>query len=99
MPDKYRERAAELVDDWDHLAFCSLDDLSNRIATLCAQVAEESAPRWIPVTERLPQVKHGIFIVVDENGWVRAEAWRDGLWLNQPSPITHWQPLPPPPQD
>lgn len=28
--DKYRERAAELVEDWDYQTFCSLDDLSNR---------------------------------------------------------------------
>lgn len=64
-------------------------------------------PRWIPVTERLPDT-FGQFIVAVNNDFGNGysdyadydpyqRSWRTGLSLNGTECVTHWQPLPAPP--
>ena len=66
-------------------------------------------PRWIPVTERLPE-RFGQFIVTVkndlENGYSDyadydpyLRSWRTGLGLHGSERITHWMPLPEPPKE
>lgn len=61
-------------------------------------------PRWIPVTERLPEVgvyvlivRHAHYVecgVLTENGW----GWSSGRLFDAVAErMTHWQPLPGPP--
>ncbi len=55
----------------------------------------ETAPRWIPVTERLPE--DGELVLA----W--SESLRDlGMGVLdefEPTQVTHWMPLPEPPED
>lgn len=89
-------------------------DLIERLTARCARYAEEIAvaqerTRWIPVTERLPEVWRN-----DENAEIvnymiyspdfgvdignyhaKAKKW---LCMALPCTVTHWRPLPEPPE-
>ena len=76
-----------------------------------ALVAKESAEllerRWIPVTERLPEdpvkkvlvfVPHTHGNIVDAGRYLGADGWvLEGWYLTQ-NAVTHWMPLPEPPE-
>lgn len=52
-------------------------------------------PHWIPVTERLPEV--GVVLAFNSEGFFRVyEA--EGLSRYPPGNVTHWMPLPEPPE-
>ena len=90
-------------------------DLIEKLTDRCARYAEEIAvaqerQRWIPVTERLPEVSNSwgvsdivLCIISDPSGypppnpglWVYLE---DGRWTchGQIVRVTHWMPLPAP---
>lgn len=66
------------------------------------------APKWIPVTVRLPE-KFGEYLVVvkKETGEVYSDyadydlfqqRWTTGLYFEIGSCVTHWMPLPEPPK-
>ncbi len=65
------------------------------------------AMRWIPVTERLPEdpvkkvlifVPHTHGNIVDVGRYLGADGWvLEGWYLTQTS-VTHWAPLPEPPE-
>lgn len=76
--------------------------LQKEIEDLRAQL-----PRWIPVTERLPDdpvkkvlifVPHTHGNIVDVGRYLGADGWvLEGWYLTQTS-VTHWMPLPEPPE-
>jgi hypothetical protein len=75
-------------------------------------VRVEDIPRWIPVTERLPELEAKVLVAgggLIEIGWrehfanyaVPATEWTLGEELDageHPKWITHWMPLPEPPE-
>ena len=88
-------------------------DLIEKLIDRCARYAEEIAvaqerPRWIPVTERLPEDPMKKYIVfsphphgniVDVGRYLGADGWvLEGWYLTQ-SAVTHWMPLPEPPEE
>ena len=89
-------------------------DLIERLTARCARYAEEIAvaqerTRWIPVTERLPEVWRNDenaelvnymiyspdFGVDIGNYHAKAKKW---LCMALPCTVTHWRPLPEPPE-
>lgn len=79
------------------------DALKKRVAELEAHV-----PRWIPVTERLPEKwrncltlsYEGYIAILEFRWWLSSEndGWFD-LEDYKIGGITHWMPLPPPPKE
>lgn len=73
-------------------------------------IEQSSKPRWIPVTERLPE-KNGPYLCcwkasADEKKHIaRIMVWRaDTGWMNvwdepMSNYVTHWMPLPQPPEE
>ena len=72
-------------------------------------IEELSKPRWIPVTERLPEEHVFVLIRQDEDRMMVAERVDGDWWYryfaydvdrwdeNEQGTITHWMPLPEPP--
>ena len=84
--------------------------LKPRFLAICAAREESSQPRWIPVTERLPNNDDFVIVTVkDESGdspYIYSDfGWyldRAGCWIvntEQRTDITHWMPLPKPPKE
>lgn len=88
-------------------------DLIERLTARCARYAEgiavaQERTRWIPVTERLPEdsmqkvlvfVPHIHGDIVDGGRYLGADGWvLEGWYLTQ-SAVTHWMPLPEPPEE
>ena len=86
---------------------CSLQGC-NILREAVAAIREKEERRWIPVTERLPDIGQKCLIANREivvRGWLRPDGvWKTGvssdeIWskfsLYQP---THWMPLPEPPK-
>ena len=94
------ERSKDFEAFWQHEAEEALKKF---------QVAISNKPRWIPVTEQLPEL-HKIVLVADKAndiGMGTLEPLWDGtVWVvpfedvdNEFRPITHWMPLPQPPEE
>ena len=67
---------------------------------LMAAETEEQQPRWIPVTERLPDARQFVLVWKDEKpkGFACVSFWMDNAgWAFKN--ITHWMPLPQPPKE
>lgn len=70
------------------------------------QVAIASKPRWIPVTERLPDNEDEVVVAfknsADGEWWYRIDNFVDGAFCYNAAfgrNITHWMPLPTPPKE
>ena len=104
----YDELVKALHDGAEFLE-CSTPGIKNSFAKMCHNAAdaieELSKPRWIPVTERLPEgrvevlVSSGVFAPFIE------VAFYDGLFYSawdgetEIVAVTHWMPLPQPPKE
>lgn len=92
--------------------FAAADYLENQNAHIAALQQEierlrGQLPRWIPVTERLPTdpVKKVLIFaphthgnIVDVGRYLGADGWvLEGWYLTQ-NAVTHWMPLPEPPE-
>ena len=65
-------------------------------------IAEVAKPHWIPVTERLPEIREVVLITdgVDVGtGWVNQGWWNTSFADIQRDAVTHWMPLPQPPKE
>ena len=55
---------------------------------------------WIPVTEKLPDWRDGKVLVFTKYGFSLCERTVNGRWKGQHANwITHWMPLPEPPEE
>lgn len=83
--------------------------VSDACVLAVAALREQGERRWIPVTERMPEIGQKCLIANREivvRGWLRPDGvWKTGvssdeLWskfsLHTP---THWMPLPEPPKE
>ena len=89
----------------------AIESLSETVATAYNENAdfiayyEESKPRWIPVTERLPEEYVGVLCYCSRNGQYGCGEWckEDNgtiYWIGLNGMIpTHWMPLPEPPKE
>ncbi len=83
--------------------------LNGTVSNLIGQIAELSKPRWIPVTERMPEEWTIVLTfqpTSDDKGIIQTcvyigipGKWRQA-WNHEflDLPVTHWMPLPEPPK-
>lgn len=65
-------------------------------------IEQLSKPRWIPVTERLPEIRKVVLITdgIDVGtGWMNQGWWNTSFADIQRDAVTHWMPLPEPPKE
>lgn len=77
--------------------------LNGTVSNLIGQIEELSKPRWIPVTERLPEKHEWVlrYSVITEATWL-AYINSAGVWMDEQGEapyITHWMHLPDPPKE
>ena len=61
-------------------------------------VHKECLPRWIPVTEKLPKTHTPVLVSDSQNRvCIREHLW-GGCWSQDKIDVTHWMPLPEPPE-
>lgn len=99
LEDQQREAKNHLIDKNLHI-----DSLYEEGYKLQQRIAElEAAQRWIPVSERLPQIGvrvlfYNNFIKNIHKGWYSGDEWVSeiGIFYNgdKLKRITHWMPLP-----
>ena len=89
---KLYNEAADAIEDMSE----AYDKLSRHMDELAALM-----PRWIPVTERLPE-KNGSYLVYVYGEVTEMDYWH-GKWHrlrdDYTKAVTHWMPLPEPPKE
>ena len=68
--------------------------------SMCGEtLAELEKPRWIPVTERLPEKDVRVIVCASLPEGVHSDfIYEDGHWFVSTG-VTHWMPLPEPPKE
>ena len=99
------EQNKQLMHELCKLA-CESVERDIELAKLEAEVmAACDSVRWIPVTERLPEIRCVEVLAIDKKGVLMASVDRsaDGVWFGTnraiSGDVTHWMPLPAPPED
>ena len=99
---KNAELLAELTEAADAIEELQYDlDIAVRAE---AAATEACKPRWIPVTERLPEKRKWVLCRCEANiievlRWENNEWYHDPMHVYYPSFVTHWMPLPEPPKE
>lgn len=82
------------------------DNLEYWLDEAADAIEELSKPRWIPVTERLPEDGSDVLAYLDSRITAAnyyKETWQDcvmgRLYLTEEGFVTHWMPLPEPPKE
>ena len=86
------DEAADAIENMSE----AYDKLSRHMDDLVALM-----PRWIPVTEALPEIRKVVFITdgIDVGiGWMN-QGWWNTSFTNIRDAVTHWMPLPEPPKE
>ena len=91
---------------------CSTPGIKNSFAKMCHNAAdaieELSKPKWIPVTERLPDAGERVLCYCRANIYEVMKMRTDGAWVHNDKVydsaymsgfVTHWMPLPEPPKE
>lgn len=114
IPDEMIQEAFDCVKEAaDAIEELQADNtaLNGTVSNLIQQIAELSKPRWIPVTERLPETGVDVLVMFPHNmavasrdmgEWVvnSGDGWCTGVNLSDDEKEpTHWMPLPEPPKD
>ena len=100
------EEAADAIEELSRL----YAEERNAAVELTGELA--SKPRWIPVTEKLPETNVTVIVTDGRStgmGWIDSYDWEDyrgieRIWyapntLVAENNITHWMPLPEPPKE
>ena len=71
--------------------------LNGTVANLLEQIKDLASPRWIPVTERMPEEDVAV-LTWGKQAVVLIDWHRNGKWFVTDG-VTHWMPLPEPPKE
>ena len=104
--DKMHKQAADAIEELSKREA----DMTHNMAALSLKVlrAEEKRPRWIPVTERLPDAGERVLCYCRANIYEVMKMRTDGAWVHNDQVydstymsgfVTHWMPLPQPPKE
>ena len=95
------DRAIEILDPEHRENYDGMDEV-NEACRMGMEALERT--RWIPVSERLPEdgetvltYKNGQFDVLKYE--MRRNGWICGGWFWSRATVTHWMPLPEPPEE
>ena len=102
-----RLRTATTLPVMNALCQEAADAIEDLIAALTAsnEVIAKNKPRWIPVTERLPEVRVWVLCYCRANSFDVFRMTDEGHWqygnrsIYMKGYVTHWMPLPEPPEE
>ena len=99
----------DTIDPKVDYAFCRFQEVTSKYLASVIPVADAieklSKPKWIPVTERLPEDGKYVLCFCRANIICVLRRDKDGDWYENPahvymsSFVTHWMPLPEPPKE
>lgn len=105
--DAALEEAADAIEELQQMAAHYEETAKDYFKDVCYYL--ERVPKWIPVTERLPERKKAHYLcLLDDDSmavvyWSRVSDWASkGEWTwHNPNwkEVTHWMPLPAPPKE
>ena len=92
---------------WDcfacHDGWCIINQKIEGHRTVTHSCPLIEVPKWIPVTERLPEDGAEV-LAFNKTGFAYVDCWTDGKWKinsmvdEEHESVTHWMPLPQPPE-
>lgn len=95
------DRAIEILDPEHRECYDGIDEV-NEACRMGMEALERT--RWIPCRERLPEDKELVLTYKNERFEVqeyekRRNGWISSGWFWSLSTVTHWMPLPEPPEE